>query len=100
MASVPNILFLLTDNQRNDLLGCAGNPIIQTPNLDRLAANGVRFANAFCTSPICAASRASYLTGVCESRHRFTFLTPPLQHTHSPTTPTRRLSKGPGTARG
>ena len=79
MASVPNILFLLTDNQRNDLLGCAGNPIIQTPNIDRLAANGVRFANAFCTSPICAASRASYLTGVYESRHRFTFLTPPLQ---------------------
>ena len=62
MASVPNILFLLTDNQRNDLLGCVGNPIIQTPNIDRLAANGVRFANAFCTSPICAASRASYLT--------------------------------------
>ncbi len=81
MASVPNILFLLTDNQRNDLLGCAGNPIIQTPNIDRLAANGVRFTNAFCTSPICAASRASYLTGVYESRHRFTFLTPPLQHT-------------------
>ena len=81
MASVPNILFLLTDNQRNDLLGCAGNPIIQTPNLDRLAASGVRFANAFCTSPICAASRASYLTGVYESRHRFTFLTPPLQRT-------------------
>ena len=79
MASVPNILFLLTDNQRNDLLGCAGNPIIQTPNIDRLAASGVRFANAFCTSPICAASRASYLTGVYESRHRFTFLTPPLQ---------------------
>ena len=81
MASVPNILFLLTDNQRNDLLGCAGNPIIQTPNLDRLAASGVRFANAFCTSPICAASRTSYLTGVYESRHRFTFLTPPLQRT-------------------
>ena len=99
MASVPNILFLLTDNQRNDLLGCAGNPIIQTPNIDRLAASGVRFANAFCTSPICAASRASYLTGVYESRHRFTFLTPP-SNARSPTAPTRRLSKGPDTARG
>ncbi len=81
MGSVPNILFLLTDNQRNDLLGCAGHPIVQTPNIDRLAASGLRFANAFCTSPICAASRASYLTGVYESRHRFTFLTPPLQRT-------------------
>ena len=78
-APAPNILFLLTDNQRNDLLGCAGNPIIKTPNIDQLAKSGVRFENAFCTSPICAASRASYLTGVYERRHRFTFLTPPLQ---------------------
>ncbi len=74
-----NILFLLTDNQRADLLGCAGNPIIQTPHIDALAAQGTRFANAFATSPICAASRASYLTGCYERRHRFTFLTPPLR---------------------
>ena len=82
-APPPNILFLLTDNQRNDLLGCAGNPIIKTPNIDRLAASGVRFENAFCTSPICAASRASYLTGTYEKRHRFTFLTPPLQSAYT-----------------
>jgi arylsulfatase A-like enzyme len=75
----PNILFLLTDNQRADLLGCAGNPIIRTPILDNLAANGVRFSNAFATAPICAASRASYLTGLYELRHQFTFLTPPLR---------------------
>ena len=75
----PNILFILTDNQRADLLGCAGNPIIQTPHLDLLAQRGVRFANAFATSPICAASRASYLTGLYECRHRFTFKTPPLR---------------------
>ena len=70
MASLPNILFLLTDNQRADLVGCAGNRIIHTPNLDRLGYRGVRFANAFATTPICAASRASYLTGLYERRHR------------------------------
>ena len=55
----PNILFLLTDNQGWDMMGCAGNPIIHTPNMDRLASGGVRFVNAFVTTPICAASRAS-----------------------------------------
>ena len=75
----PNILFILTDNQRADLLGCAGNPIIQTPHLDLLAQRGVRFANAFATTPICAASRASILTGLYERRHQFTFLTPPMR---------------------
>ena len=45
--SRPNILFMLTDDQRFDDLGCMGNEIIQTPNLDRLAAGGVIFNNAF-----------------------------------------------------
>ena len=62
----PNILFILTDNQRSDLLGCAGNPIIKTPHLDLLAKRGIRFTNAFATTPICAASRASYLPGLYE----------------------------------
>ena len=75
----PNIVFLLTDNQRADLVGCAGNHIIETPNLDLLGYRGVRFANAFATTPVCAASRASYLTGLYERRHRFTFNTPPLR---------------------
>jgi len=83
MSTSPNILFILTDNQRADLLGCAGNDIIQTPHLDRLAAEGVRFENAFATTPICAASRASYLTGLYERRHQFTFLTPPLRREFS-----------------
>ena len=77
--SRPNIVFLLTDNQRADLVGCAGNRIIHTPNLDLLGYRGVRFANAFATTPVCAASRASYLTGLYERRHQFTFLTPPLR---------------------
>ena len=45
----PNIILLLTDDQRNDTLGCAGHPIVQTPNIDKLAARGVRFENCFVT---------------------------------------------------
>ena len=77
--SPPNILFLLTDNQRHDLMRCAGNPIIETPNLDYLSGDGVRFERAFATTPICAASRASIFTGLYERRHEFTFRTPPLR---------------------
>ena len=77
--SRPNILFFLTDNQRWDMMGAAGNPIIQTPNMDKMAAAGVRLANAFVTTPICAASRASILTGLYRRRHQFTFLEPPLR---------------------
>ena len=60
----PNILFVLTDDQRHDYLGCAGHPFLQTPVIDSLAHGGVRFTNAFVTTPICAASRASILTGM------------------------------------
>ncbi|MBT8037758.1 MAG: sulfatase [Verrucomicrobiae bacterium] len=78
----PNILFFLIDDQRNDTLGCAGHPIIQTPVIDRLAAEGVRFENAFVTTPICAASRASIFTGLHETSHGFTFGEPPLKKGH------------------
>lgn len=78
----PNIVFLLIDDQRNDTLGCAGHPIIKTPVIDRLAAEGVRFRNAFVTTSICAASRASFLTGLYERTHGFTFGTPPLRRAH------------------
>ena len=54
------------------------NPMLVTPNMDRLASEGVRFENAFVTTPICAASRASLLTGLVERTHRYTFGTPPL----------------------
>ena len=74
----PNILFVQTDNQRWDTLGCAGNPIIHTPNINHLASQGTRFTNAFATTPICAASRASILTGLYRRQHNFTFLQPPL----------------------
>ncbi|HKJ67838.1 MAG TPA: sulfatase [bacterium] len=74
----PNILFLFTDDQRWDAMGCAGNPIVRTPEMDRLAAEGVRFEYAFVTTPICAASRASVFTGMYERTHGNTFGTPPL----------------------
>jgi len=74
-----SIIFLLTDDQRFDALGCAGNPIIQTPNMDWLAQNGIRFENAFVTTPICAASRASIFTGLYERKHGYTFTKPPIQ---------------------
>ena len=79
VAKRPNILFILTDNQRWDTIGCAGNPIIDTPNIDYLATRGRRFANAFVTTAICAASRASILTGLYLRRHQSDFMTPPLQ---------------------
>jgi len=75
----PNIVFFLVDDQRNDTLGCAGHPIIQTPSIDTLANKGCRFSNAFVTTPICPASRASILTGLYERTHGYTFKTPPLQ---------------------
>ena len=77
-AERPNILFVLTDDQRFDMMGCAGNRIIRTPHIDRLAGEGVRFERAFVTTPICAASRASILTGTFERTHTYTFTRPPL----------------------
>ena len=74
----PNVLFFLSDDHRADMLGCAGHPVLQTPTIDRLARNGVRFENMFVTTSICAASRASVLTGVFERTHKFTFRTPPI----------------------
>lgn len=69
----PNIIFILTDDQRWDALGFAGNTLIQTPEMDRLAGEGLYFENAFVTTPICAASRASLLTGLYERTHGYTF---------------------------
>jgi len=59
----PNLIFILTDDQRHDALGCAGNELIKTPNMDSLAERGVRFRNAFVTLSICSPSRACCLTG-------------------------------------
>ena len=64
-----DVLFLLTDDQRADTLGCMGNPFIQTPNLDSLAKRGALFRNNFVTTSICPTSRASIFTGQYGSQH-------------------------------
>ena len=65
-----NLLFIITDQQRWDTLGCAGNPIIKTPNLDQLAREGVRFANAYSSCPVCVPARTAILTGHCIEANR------------------------------
>lgn len=65
----PNIIVILTDDQGYWSLGCTGNREIRTPNIDALAAGGVRFDNFFCTSPVCSPARASILTGRIPSQH-------------------------------
>ena len=60
----PNVLFLFSDQHNADVLGCAGHPIVKTPNLDRLAATGVRFTRAYCQDAICTPSRTSLMTGL------------------------------------
>ena len=72
----------MTDNHRWDLLGCMGNDIIQTPHIDALAERGAIFSNAFCTTSICAATRASILTGEFRREHRYTFTMPPMSLQH------------------
>ncbi|TXT60755.1 MAG: putative Arylsulfatase [Promethearchaeota archaeon] len=64
-----NVLFIITDAQRADHLGCYGNSQIKTPNIDNLAGKGVRFSNYFCANPICMPNRATLATGVYPNVH-------------------------------
>jgi len=59
----PNFVFFLTDDQRADALSLAGNPLLKTPNIDRIGREGAWFRNAFCVNALCTPSRASFLTG-------------------------------------
>ena len=68
-ASRPNIVFILMDDQRWDDLGYAGHPFVKTPNIDRIAREGVQFTRAFVTTPLCSPSRASFLTGQYAHQH-------------------------------
>lgn len=70
MAEQPNIILILCDELRADALGCYGNSIVETPNIDRLAADGARFSQCFVTQPTCTPSRASILTGCYPSAIR------------------------------
>lgn len=71
----PNIIFILTDDQRFDAIGIAGNPYVRTLEMDNLARSGTFFKTAMVTTPICAASRATILTGLYERAHNFNFQT-------------------------
>ena len=65
----PNIVLILTDQQRWDSLGCYGNPFVSTPNVDRLAAHGTVFQNAFTPYPVCTPARATMWTGLLPHEH-------------------------------
>jgi len=58
-----NVVLFITDQQRRDACGCYGNAVVRTPAIDRLAARGVRFTQAYCDSPVCAPSRAAMISG-------------------------------------
>lgn len=58
----PNIVLLMSDQHRGDIMGCAGDDVVKTPHLDRLAAEGTRYDNVFCQGPLCMPARASFLT--------------------------------------
>lgn len=65
----PNVVFIITDDQRWDCLSCAGHPYLKTPQMDRIANEGVRFANTFVTDSLCSPSRASFLSGLYAHTH-------------------------------
>ena len=69
VAARPNVVFILADNQGAWMLGCYGNPDIRTPNIDQLAAEGIRFEHALSCNPVCSPTRATYLTGLIPSQH-------------------------------
>jgi N-acetylglucosamine-6-sulfatase len=66
----PNIVFVITDDLRHDYLGCTGHPFARTPNIDRVAREGVTFTNFFTAVPLCSPSRACFLTGLYPHAHR------------------------------
>jgi arylsulfatase A-like enzyme len=69
----PNILYIMTDQQRADYLGCYGHPLLKTPNIDGLAAGGVRFDRFHVATPVCMPNRASIMTGRMPIGHRSRF---------------------------
>ena len=68
-AERPNVVFILTDDMRWDCMSLAGHPVLKTPRIDRLAAEGIYFRNSFCTTSLCSPSRASILSGQYAHSH-------------------------------
>ncbi|MCD6408170.1 sulfatase-like hydrolase/transferase, partial [bacterium] len=69
MAEKTNVIFILSDDQGVWASGCYGNDEIKTPNIDKLAEEGIRFENFFVATPVCSPSRATILTGKIPSQH-------------------------------
>lgn len=65
----PNIIFILVDELRYNALSCMGHPFVKTPNIDRLAKEGMLMKNAYITNPVCSPSRATFLTGQYAQAH-------------------------------
>src|SRR6516225_2051069 len=63
----PNILYVILEDTGPNM-ACYGEPLVKTPNLDRFAAQGVRFTHAYCTAPVCSASRSALMTGCYHTR--------------------------------
>ncbi len=78
----PDIIFILVDDLRWDELGCTGHPFAKTPNIDRIAQEGMRFRNAFTSAPLCSPSRACLLTGQHVSHHGILDNTNRSEHSH------------------
>lgn len=75
----PNIIFILTDDQRWDALGYTGNELAHTPEMDKLAKQGVFFKNTISTTPICSSSRVSIFSGLYERTHGYSFTSAPIK---------------------
>ena len=65
----PNVLLIITDQQRADHMGCAGHPVLKTPNIDSIAAEGVRFERFYVSTPVCMPNRSTLMTGRMPSVH-------------------------------
>jgi len=95
--SRPNFLIICTDQMRADHMGCAGNPVIRTPNLDKLAAGGVNLSRAYVNCPLCMPSRATMFTGQTPRGHRVRTNGIPLDRS-TPTMPAALAEAGYRTA--
>ncbi|MFT7034094.1 MAG: arylsulfatase A-like enzyme [Cyclobacteriaceae bacterium] len=82
-ASKPNILILMPDQFRSDMMGCAGQPDIITPNIDQLAGDGIRFTNAISGGPVCCPTRTTIQTGLYIHEHGITNNNLPMDTNHT-----------------
>ncbi len=87
----PNIVVVLVDDLRWDDIACAGQPFVRTPHIDRIAAEGARFRNAFCNTPLCSPVRACLLTGLYTRHHGILDNTNRSEASHSLATFPRKL---------